>query len=253
MQGSGGSNPYHGHEPTAKLCACSCHTFTCLDVPPPPAPSFTIQTPRLDHFIAYTLHHMWLHPSVIFATLYLLQRLKAHFPVARGSLGHRLFVGQGMFTLRKINQMEREMCSYLEWQLNVDPLMLRNFQNRVQCDFASPGPYPLTVLHQPVPMPFAHQSTSNVGSSMPAFAPRAALPKDASVIPSPAIRTYPSSPFDTPKVSPHSASTSPASLVSPQTPPNAYGPGFVKVVMADSSPVEAPVWSRIRAYACEAC
>jgi hypothetical protein len=29
-------------------------------------------------------------------------------------------VGQGMFALRQINQMERGMCSYLEWQLNVD-------------------------------------------------------------------------------------------------------------------------------------
>jgi len=47
---------------------------------------------------------------------------------------------------------------------------------------------------------------------------------------------YPS----TPEVS-HSASTSTASSVSPQKPPDAHGPGFVKVVSADSSPVEAPV------------
>jgi len=30
-------------------------------------------------------------------------------------------VGQGMFALQEINQMEWAMCSYLEWQLNVDP------------------------------------------------------------------------------------------------------------------------------------
>jgi hypothetical protein len=33
-------------------------------------------------------------------------------------------MGQGMFALQEINQMEQEMCSYLEWQLNVDPSML---------------------------------------------------------------------------------------------------------------------------------
>jgi hypothetical protein len=33
-------------------------------------------------------------------------------------------MGQGMFALQEINQMEQEMCSYLEWQLNVDPSTL---------------------------------------------------------------------------------------------------------------------------------
>jgi hypothetical protein len=205
---------------------------------------------------------------VTFAALYLLQRLKARFPAAKGSSGHRLFisafmlaskiicddtysnkswciVGQGMFALREINQMEREMCSYLEWQLNVDPTTLRDFQTRVQADFAGPGPYPPMVLPQPAPAPFSHQSTGNninssTGGSIPAFASRVPLSKDAPVIPSPSIRTYPSSPPDTPEAS-HSASTSPASSVSPQTPPDAHGQGFVKFVSADSSPVEAPV------------
>jgi len=120
------------------------------------------------------------------------------------------------------------------------------FQARVQLDFAGPGPYPPMVLPQPAPAPFSHQSTGNninssTGSSIPAFASRVPLSKDAPVIPSPAIRTYPSSPLDTPEAS-HSASTSPASSVSPQTPPDAHGPGFgVKVMSADSSPVEPPV------------
>jgi hypothetical protein len=89
-------------------------------------------------------------------------------------------VGQGMFALREINQMEREMCSYLEWQLNVDPTTLRDFQARVQLDFAGPGPYPPMVLPQPAPAPFSHQSTGNninssTGSSIPAFASRGSL------------------------------------------------------------------------------
>jgi hypothetical protein len=237
--------------------------YGCPDVPPPPAPPSTNPTPRLDHFIVYALHRTRLHSSVTFAALYLLQRLKARFPAAMGSFGHRLFisafmlaskiicddtyciVGQGIFALREIDQMEREMCSYLEWQLNVDPATLRDLQSRVQLDFAGPGPYPPTVLPQPTSAPFSHQSTGNninssMGSSIPAFASHVPLFKDAPVIPSPSIRTYPSSPPDTPEAS-HSASTSPASSVSPQTPPNAHGAGFVKLVSADSSPVEAPV------------
>jgi hypothetical protein len=69
---------------------------------------------------------------------------------AKGSLGHQLsistfmlsskiicdntysnkswcIISQGMFALQKIEQMEQEICSYLEWQLNVDPLMLHGF------------------------------------------------------------------------------------------------------------------------------
>ncbi|KAH9961122.1 hypothetical protein BC827DRAFT_1260608 [Russula dissimulans] len=265
--GASGSDPYHGHEVTAKLCArFVSHLFACPDVPPPPAPPSTTPTPRLDYFIAYALHRTRLHSSVTFAALHLLQRLKARFPAAKGSSGHRLFisafmlaskiicddtysnkswciVGQGMFALREINQMEREMCSYLEWQLNVEPSTLRDFQSRVQHDFAGPGPYPAVVLPQPAPAPFTHQSSSvnsSTGSLIPSFAPRAPLPKDVPVIPSPSIPTYPSSPPDTPEAS-HSVSTSPASSVSPQTPLDVHGQGFVKVVSADSSPVEAPV------------
>jgi hypothetical protein len=33
-------------------------------------------------------------------------------------------VAQGMFQLREINQMDKEMCQYLEWELNVDPVTL---------------------------------------------------------------------------------------------------------------------------------
>ena len=69
------------------------------------------------------------------------------------------------------------------------------------------------------------------------FASRVPLSKDAPVIPSPSIRTYPSSSSNTS----HSASTSSMSSVSPQMPPDAHGQGFVKFVSADSSPVDAPV------------
>jgi len=76
--------------------------------------------------------------------------------------------------------MEQEMCLYSEWQLGIDPLTLRDFQACVQHDFAVPGPYPMTVLSQPAPTPFAHQTITNIsssGSSMPAFASHVPLPR----------------------------------------------------------------------------
>jgi hypothetical protein len=111
---------------------------------------------------------------VTFAALFLLQRLKKRFPAARGSSGHRLFlsafmiaskvicedtysnkswsiVGQGMFQLREVNQMEREMCSYLDWELNVEPSELEEFENMVRKDFAGPGPYRSWRCTAPVP------------------------------------------------------------------------------------------------------
>ncbi|THH03479.1 hypothetical protein EW146_g10435, partial [Bondarzewia mesenterica] len=149
--------------------------FACKDLPPPSAPP-SAPTPRLDHFVTYALHRTRLHVSVTFAALFLLQRLKAHFSAAKGSSGHRLFisafmiaskiicddtysnkswsiVSQGMFALREINQMEHEMCSYLEWQLNVEPQVLRHFKAKVRRNFADLGPYPLIVLPQLSPSP----------------------------------------------------------------------------------------------------
>jgi len=41
-------------------------------------------------------------------------------------------VGQHMFTLKEINQMEREMCGYLEWLLNIDPNELKAFELAVK-------------------------------------------------------------------------------------------------------------------------
>lgn len=81
-------------------------------------------------------------------------------PAARDLSGHRLFisafmiaskvvcdntysnkswaiVGQGLFQLREINQMEREMCGYLEWQLNIDHLELESFTEKTQAEFGS--------------------------------------------------------------------------------------------------------------------
>ena len=51
-----------------------------------------------------------------------------------------------MFQLREINQMEHEMCQYLDWELNVEPLTLKEFKAMACKDFAGLGPYPTYVL-----------------------------------------------------------------------------------------------------------
>lgn len=138
--------------------------FSCPDVPPPSSnvtsSGAPVPSPKLPNFIAYALHRTRLAPCVTFAALFLLQRLKNKFPAARGSSGHRLFisafmiaskivcddtysnkswavVGQGMFQLKEINQMEREMCGYLEWQLNIDYLQLEEFTEDVSSRFGA--------------------------------------------------------------------------------------------------------------------
>ena len=38
-------------------------------------------------------------------------------------------VRQGMFQLREINQMEQEMCQYLDWELNIEPSTLKELED----------------------------------------------------------------------------------------------------------------------------
>ncbi|QRV98145.1 Cyclin, N-terminal domain [Ceratobasidium sp. AG-Ba] len=226
---------FYGHEDTAKMCArFITHLFSCPDVPP--ATSSSAVTPSLAHFVAYALHRTRLHSSVTFCALYLLSRLKNRFPAARGSSGHRLYisafmiaskvicddtysnkswcvVGQGMFTLREINQMEREMCGYLEWVLNVKPEDLRDFEAMVRKEYgsasAAPAPVAVPIPRQPVEP--RKQSSADYANGNP----------------------YPS-PVSTPPSPSHSNSTSPASSTC-QTPPSADP---VKVPTKDVAPVE---------------
>src|SRR5882762_6006342 len=56
--------------------------------------------------------------------------------------------------------------SFLEWQLNIDPSTLPDFELQVHCNFAGPGPYPPIVLPQPS-SPF-HASASSC-MAIPSF------------------------------------------------------------------------------------
>ena len=42
--------------------------------------------------------------------------------------------------------MEHEMCQYLDWELNVEPSTLKDFEEVVRMDLAGPGSYPTYVL-----------------------------------------------------------------------------------------------------------
>ncbi|QRV84112.1 Cyclin, N-terminal domain [Ceratobasidium sp. AG-Ba] len=211
---------FYGHEDTAKMCArFITHLFSCPDVPPATSSSAD-QATLLGHILR----------------AYLLSRLKNRFPAARGSSGHRLYisafmiaskvicddtysnkswcvVGQGMFTLREINQMEREMCGYLEWVLNVKPEDLRDFEAMVRKEYgsasAAPAPVAVPIPRQPVEP--RKQSSADYANGNP----------------------YPS-PVSTPPSPSHSNSTSPASSTC-QTPPSADP---VKVPTKDVAPVE---------------
>ncbi|TDL15316.1 hypothetical protein BD410DRAFT_817001 [Rickenella mellea] len=158
-------DPFYGYEQDAKMCArFISHFFSCPEVLPQPPPNLMFSPPTtppsLTHFIAYALHRTRLHPSVLSLALALLHRLKARFPAARGSSGHRLFlssymiaskvicddtyshkswavVGQGMFAVREVKQMEREMCSYLEWQLHMPQ---QEFEEKLRNTYSHPPP-----------------------------------------------------------------------------------------------------------------
>ena len=260
-------DPFYGHEPVARLSArFISFLFTCPEHPP----SSLTQQPKLPQFIAYALHRTKLHPSVVFAGLILLQRLKARFPSAKGSSGHRLFisaymiaskvicddtysnkswtiVAQGLFTLREINQMEREMCSYLDWELNVDSETMSRFERAVKKDFSqqqdSYPTYPVEMVSKravraavsttATPIPEPNSTTSPI----PMFSQQRNASPSKPAPPSRSSSTWSSPNSSDPDTPPaiYSNSTSPASSASPTTPSSMeeYNP---KIQGADMSP-----------------
>ncbi|KAF9485996.1 hypothetical protein BDN70DRAFT_870484 [Pholiota conissans] len=268
--GRSNPDPYHGQEFLARLAGrFITHLFACPDYPP----SSSHAHARLPFFIAYALHRTKLHPAVTFAALVLLQRLKARFPSARGSSGHRLFisaymisskvmcddtysnkswciVAQGMFTLREVNQMEREMCNYLDWELTVDDPILTNFELAVKNDFRetkSTYPnYPTTFVSKraakaEASSPNTPLTSETSNSPVPGFANRQSSSPSTkstpSATPSKTWKVDPNTP-DTPSPS-FSTSASPTSSGSPATPVG--GPETnPKIRGVDSSPSFGP-------------
>jgi hypothetical protein len=141
-------------------------------------------------------------------------------------------VAQGMFTLREINQMEREMCTYLDWELTVDEPILSNFEKIVRQDFRedkSTYPnYPTVFVSKRALRAMASQSNTPFDESSNATSPVSGLtgqrskgspaPSKSSGNPATPTKVWqdPSTP-DTPSPS-FSTSASPTSSGSPATP-----------------------------------
>jgi hypothetical protein len=81
------------------------HLFSCPNIPTSSNPS--APRPALAHFIAYSLYRTQLPSQVTTAALLLLSRLKARYPAARGSSGHRLFIAAFMSESRRSPQPAR--------------------------------------------------------------------------------------------------------------------------------------------------
>ncbi|GAA5843920.1 hypothetical protein JCM11251_002248 [Rhodosporidiobolus azoricus] len=143
---------YYGFEDSALLCE---HVITSLfavghhqqqqQQPQQQQPSTADKAaPQLGEFIAYALYRTRLPVHITHQALLLLTRLKQRYPSARGTSTspHRLFlsslmlsskismddtysnkswqvVGQGLFELREVNQMERELFAFLGWNVVV--------------------------------------------------------------------------------------------------------------------------------------
>ncbi|GAA6010152.1 hypothetical protein JCM11491_005365 [Sporobolomyces phaffii] len=115
-----------------------------IDTPPMSPKPAGPQVPQLGEFIAYALYRTRLPVSITHQALLLLTRLKTRYPSARGTSTspHRLFlsslmlsskismddtysnkswqiVGQGLFELKEVNQMERELFAFLGWNVVV--------------------------------------------------------------------------------------------------------------------------------------
>ncbi|GAA6040387.1 hypothetical protein JCM8097_007590 [Rhodosporidiobolus ruineniae] len=144
------SDRYYGFEDLALLCE---HVIASLFAISPTQqqpqldaskPASKDAAPQLGEFIAYALYRTRLPVSITHQALLLLTRLKQRYPSARGTSTspHRLFlsslmlsskismddtysnkswqvVGQGLFELREVNQMERELFAFLGWNVVV--------------------------------------------------------------------------------------------------------------------------------------
>lgn len=144
------SDRYYGFQDLALLCEhVIASLFSVAPQQPQQAngeakPPVDAAVPNLGEFIAYALYRTRLPVSITHQALLLLTRLKQRYPSARGTSTspHRLFlsslmlsskismddtysnkswqiVGQGLFELREVNQMERELFAFLGWNVVV--------------------------------------------------------------------------------------------------------------------------------------
>lgn len=53
----------------------------------------------------------------------------------------------GVFERKEINDMERRMCDYLDWEFNIEPDDLKEFEFTIRKYFPTHKPYPTDVFH----------------------------------------------------------------------------------------------------------
>ena len=83
---------------------------------------FKLTNPAIFYCIC-TIHRTKLHSSVTFAPLVLLQRLKARFPTARGSSGHRLFISAFMIAPKVIVKIRTPTVHPAQFQYQPPPAL----------------------------------------------------------------------------------------------------------------------------------
>lgn len=234
----------------------------------PPQTSPNAPQPALGHFVAYALHRTKLPHFVTLVGLILLQRLKARYPSARGSSGHRLFisafmiaskvvcddtysnqswciVAQKMFSLKEMNQMEREMCGYLEWNLNASTSEVDAFEAKIKAEHS-------TLAHNARKASLKAQQQAQLEAQQRAASPQvrpssatsdrvtAALPQRSPYVKAQAARTpaaistltNPTAALPLPSASASSSSSTkrvstPASLSASSTPSSALGHNII--------------------------
>jgi hypothetical protein len=152
---------------------------------------------KLHHFIYNVLRKSGLPDIVTFTALLYLLRVKTSQRLIRSPWGHGLFltaymlaskfivdrqhsnrgwaaIGCKQYSLKDINEMERTMLSYLEWDLNVSYPEVEEFSARFCDSFTGPGPYPDLAYFIPGDAPI--DATDEWPRSEPMVEPRSSYP-----------------------------------------------------------------------------
>lgn len=120
-------------------------------------------------------------------------------------------VAQKMFALKEINQMEREMCGYLEWNLNVGGEEVVAFESSVRAEFG-PRAIAKSSMSDDMPPMVTKPTTSNI------YPTPDTTPDVASTRP---IRPVPS-PYKHKSYTQHPITTTAAGLPSPPASPQQF-------------------------------
>ena len=251
--------PFSEQDEAARVCRNFInHLFGCPDLPPKSPPTIL----PLMQFITHVLRHAGLPPSVTFATLFLLERVKTRFPTIGMASGHRIFmtafiiaakvlvdpphrpswwdlIAYNTFEREELDQMEREMLACLGWDVQFQPEALTEFEEKVRGQFRRVGPYltPYVLpadVHAPTPFstPPAAKDRTEGASSETLHAQTAPTEPSAELFELEPVPSHPSSPFEPPVPFPsapptpelwNSMSGTPASAEFPATPAGYVG------------------------------